>query len=877
MKHSISHLLLFFLCFTLGINAQESFFTLQPTLTPNGETIIFSYQGDLWKVASSGGDAFRLTAMDGNETSPNVSPDGKWLAFSSNQYGNNDVYVMPISGGSITQLTFHDSGDNVSSWSWDSSKIYFVSGRYNALTTYSIDLNGGTPVRLFDHYFNTIHNVVENPINDEIYFNESWESGRFAHRKRYKGDYNPDVKSYNLKTKEFKKHTDYRGKDFGVTFDKNGSLYFMSDEFNGEYNLYTFENGAKKQLTSFETSIMLPKVNANGSKVVFRKDYQIHVYDVTTGKTSKPTINITKNNTLNKTQSFDTKGKITNFDISPDEKKIAFVSRGKLFISDIKGKFIKEISTHKTEAVQQVKWLKNNKTLLFTESFNGYYNWFTINADDSSKQKQLSKNNQTNRQITLNSDRTKGVYLKGRNEVCLIDLETLKSETIVKDELWGFNNSDPQFSPDDKYIVFNAKRDFENDIFIYNIALETTINLTNTKVSESNPIWSPDGKYLYFESDRMQPGYPFGTTNSKIFQMALDKFEAPFKSDKVSELFKDEPSKNEKDKEEGKKDKKPTKPIVKINTKDIMERLTAISPSFGQQSSPFIAKKDDKTFVFYISNHSEGIPKLWKTTIEPFEKNKTEKVDDKRINGYQFVSSKKGNYILVSGNINTLDISGNKLKEISISHSFTKSLSNEFTQMYYEAWAGMEENFYNETFHGEDWTKLRDQYATFLPYITTRAELRLIFNDMLGELNTSHFGFNSNGKEESIFYGTRSLATGILFNNENPFIVEKIVKQSPTDISGKNIRKGDKLVAVNGININSKENREKYFAVPKSSNEVSLTFDRNGTKNTIKIHPTSSRNISNLLYDEWQDSNQEYVDSKTNKKVAYVHMKNMTG
>ena len=67
MKHSISHLLLFFLCFTLGINAQESFFTLQPTLTPNGETIIFSYQGDLWKVASSGGDAFRLTAMDGNE------------------------------------------------------------------------------------------------------------------------------------------------------------------------------------------------------------------------------------------------------------------------------------------------------------------------------------------------------------------------------------------------------------------------------------------------------------------------------------------------------------------------------------------------------------------------------------------------------------------------------------------------------------------------------------------------------------------------------------------------------------------------------------------------------------------------------------------
>ena len=871
MIHFKKELFLALFCFILGINAQsqESFFTLQPTLTPNGETIIFSYQGDLWRVATNGGDAFRITAMDGNETSPSVSPDGKWLAFSSNQYGNNDVYVMPISGGNIKQLTFHDSGDSVSSWGWDSSKIYFVSGRFNALTTYSVDLKGGTPTRLFDHYFNTIHNVVENPINDEIYFNESWESGRFAHRKRYKGDYNPDVKSYNLKTKEFKKHTDYRGKDFGVTFDKNGNLFFKSDEFNGEYNLYTFENGAKKQLTSFTTSIMWPKVNANGTKVVFRKDYQIHVYDVATGKTSKPTINITKNNTLAKTQSFDTKGKITNFDISPDEKKIAFVSRGKLFVSDIKGKFVKEITTNELEAVQEVKWLKNNKTLMYSESFNGYYNWFTINADGSSKQKQLTKNNQTNRELTLNSDRTKGVYLRGRNEVCFIDLENLKSETIVKDELWGFRNPNPQFSPDDKYIVFNAKRDFEDDIMLYNIASKTTINLTNTKVSESNPIWSPDGKYLYFESDRMQPGYPFGTTNAKIYQMALDKFEAPFKSDKVAELFKPELQENDKDKDK--------KPIVTINTKDIMERLTAISPSFGQQRSPFVVNKDDKTFVFYISNHSEGTPKLWKTTIEPFERNKTESVSDKRINGYQFVSAKKGNYILVGGTINTLDVSGNKLKEIVISHSFTKSLSNEFSQMYYEAWAGMEENFYNETFHGQDWGKLRDRYAKFLPHIVSRADLRLIFNDMLGELNTSHFGFNSSGKEEDIYHGTRSIATGILFSVENPFIVEKIVKQSPTDVTGKNIRKGDKLVEVNGDKIDSKENREKYFTVPKTINEVVLTFERNGTKHKVKVHPTSSRNISTLLYDEWQDSNQEYVNSKTNNKVAYVHMKNMTG
>ena len=882
LKTKLSILLISFTFFSYA-QSTKTYFTERPTLTPDAEFIIFSYDSDLWKVATEGGNAQRLTAMEGNETNANISPDGKWVAFSSNQFGNNDVYIMPINGGAITQLTYHDGSDEVSSWSWDSSKIYFTSSRYNSFTTYSVTINGGTPERVFDHYFNTIHNLVENPLNDEVYFNESWESGRFAHRKRYKGDYNPDIKSYNTKTKEYKQHTTYRGKDFGVTFDKNGNLYFKSDEANGEYNLYSLQNGEKKQLTSFNSSIMWPKVSANGKKIVFRKDYQIHVYDVASGKTLKPAINIIKNNTLEKEQSYSVKGKITNFDVAADEKKIAFVSRGKLFISDIEGKFVKEIKTNPNEAVQEVKWLKNNKTLLYSQSYKGYYNWFTIDADGTSQEKQLTKVTKNNRQITFNSDLSKGVYLRGRNEICLLDLATLKSEIIVNDELWGFYNANPYFSPDDKFIIYNAKRDFETDIFTYNIALKKIDNLTNTKVSESEPVWSPDGKYVYFSSDKFQPNYPFGTTNSKIYQMALDKFEAPFKLEEVSKLFKEDDKKTDKkdskNKKEDDKDESPKKelPKVTINTNGLMDRLTQISPNFGQQQNPSIINKGEKTYVLYISNHSEGKPQLWKTTLEPFEKNKTEQLSDKSIRNYQLVQAKKNNYILVGGSINTLDIANNKLKDIAIDYKFEKSLSQEFTQMYYEAWAGMEENFYNETFHGQDWQKLRDQYAAYLPYINNRAQLRLIFNDMLGELNTSHFGFSSNGKEEDLFYGTRSLATGIIFDNKNPFEVSSIVKESPSDITGKNIRKGDKLVAINGNKIDSKNNRESYFTAPSSLSELSLTFERNGTEFNVNIHPTTSGNIRDLIYDEWQDENQQYVDSKSKNSIAYVHMKNMGG
>jgi len=77
--------------------------------------LFFSYDGDLWKVDSEGGNAARLTGMEGDEVLPRISLDGKWIAFTSNQYGSKDVYIMPFNGGEIQQLTFHDGADEVDS------------------------------------------------------------------------------------------------------------------------------------------------------------------------------------------------------------------------------------------------------------------------------------------------------------------------------------------------------------------------------------------------------------------------------------------------------------------------------------------------------------------------------------------------------------------------------------------------------------------------------------------------------------------------------------------------------------------------------------------------------------------------------------------
>jgi len=866
-----------------NLQAQEAYFLMDPTVSPDAKTIVFSYDTDLWSVPATGGTAVRLTAMDGEETLPRISPDGKWLAFSATQFGNRDIFVMPMEGGSIQQLTFNDAADDMDSWAWNSNSLYFTSSRNNRYSGYEVAVMGGTPKRLFENFFNTVANIAIHPKTEEVFFNESWEAKIFTHRKRYKGAYNPDIKSYNPKTKTYKEYTNYAGKDLWATLDQNGNLYFVSDEANGEYNLYELVNGATVQRTKFETSIGRPQVSANGELVVFGKDYQVYGYNVATKTATKIPIKITENSTLTKTQDFKVQGNISNFSVSPDNKKLAFISRGELFVSDVKGKFIKHITTDPAERVLEITWLKDNKTLLYNRTYKGYANLFTIAADGSTPEKQHTKDLRNNVNIVLNPDLSKALYISGRDELRLLDLSNFKSETVVKDEFWALYAPQPHFSPNGKYIAYNAIRNFENDVFVIRLSDKKITNLTNTGVTESDPVWSPDGKYLYMMANLTKPSYPYGLNESQIYQMPLDKYEDAFTYEKYDELFKEEEKEKDDDKDDkdDKKDKaeeEKKKPItITINPDGIMERITAISPAFGKQTSPTVIEKEEAMHVLYISNHDEGKSKLWKTIIKPFEKNKIEMVLDDELNGYQLAGAKDSYYLLGKGNLHTLDIEKNKTEKIEMDFTFRRNLSEEFRQMFQEAWAGFEENFYDGDFHGEDWTLLRKKYEQYLPYLTNRNQLRVLFNDMLGELNTSHFGFNSSGDEENVFYKTKTLAVGIEFSNENPYTVAAIIADSPADVTGKNLKKGDVLVAVNGQAIDPKKNREAYFNEPSLDKEIQMDFKRDGKTISINLHPISNTAQRNLLYDTWVDANQKYVDEHGNKKIAYVYMKNMGG
>lgn len=151
--------------------------------------------------------------------------------------------------------------------------------------------------------------------------------------------------------------------------------------------------------------------------------------------------------------------------------------------------------------------------------------------------------------------------------------------------------------------------------------------------------------------------------------------------------------------------------------------------------------------------------------------------------------------------------------------------------------------------------------------------MRTMLNDMLGELNSSHQGFNSFGDDENIPLSNRTMETGIVFEENDPYKVKYVLKRSAADKKGMDIRPGDVLTHVNGDNVNTSLDRSYYFSKPSLDQELKLRFTRNGQSYDVKIHPQAS--VFNNFYDEWIDNNQQRVDEKGKKKIAYGHMKDM--
>ena len=831
-------------------------FPARPALSPDAKTLYFSYKGDIYRVPADGGEAVIVISVDGSASNPVISPDGKWIAFSADIQGNTDVYATPINGGEIRQLTYNSSADSPVSWSPDSKTIFFESNRASAYrTTFKVSLDGGTPERMFSNYFNTVINLVQNPKTGEYLFNESTESINFPTRKRYVGDNNSEIRCWDAKKKQYRDLTSYEGKDAWPMVDKNGKIYFVTDRYNNESNLAAYsEKGEPKQLTSFTESIQYPSISADGSAIVFLKDYKINIYDTKSNTTKEPQITIRDNrNEVKRLFSGQTP---SGFSPAPDGKKLAFVIRGRIFISDPKAKYLKQIETPEDERVKSVLWGADSKTLYYTRTDKGFYNIYSIAADGSSSEKTIYAAEKSVGNMIL-SHKGKILAFNADGKVMAYYTETAQLKELAQVELWAFRQYSLSFSFDDNILAFEAVNQFESDIFLYDFRNNSVTNLTKSASTESEAVFSPDGHDLYFAGNLTASSFPRGGRERSLYRLPLKKYDKPFTSDNYDKLF------------AGKPQKKDSSTVV--DTKDVFRRLEQVVPG-GRQSSPYTVQLKNHSWLVFSSNH-EGTTKFYALELGIDD---AKPMEIKGLNGFcSFSQTNSEVYAFSRGTVYKVDLNSHSSSKIDVKQDINVDIRNEFRQMFYESWAALEENYYDPRHHNTDWRAVRDRYAAHLSDIQTRGQLSTLITDMLGEINSSHLGFSSTAKEAHTATSVTTQEAGIVFSENSPYIVDRILPFSPADKVEIDVAKGDKLVAVDGKRVDSKANRNIYFTAPGSKKEISLTFDRKGKERTFKVHTCTVSEYKNLLYTEWEDECRSRVDKKSNGRVAYIHMRDM--
>jgi hypothetical protein len=309
--------------------------------------IAFSYMGDIWVAGEDGSNPVRLTVNTARETYPRFSPDGRWIAFSSNRFGNNDVFVVSASGGMPRQLTFFSGADDVVGWSRDGQQVLFRSahgdGAFpNVATLYQVALAGGPekPLPVDWGYYGDF-----SPDGKSLVFNRhpaTWT------RKHYRGSYAADIWIADLAQKTYRQLLpDDQFNRYWPMWGSDNNIYFVADPLPNEKNVkpgalevYKSANniyrvpaggGQAMQLTKHTSgSLFWPSMSADGKTIVYEESFGVWKLDVASGRTTEIKIDVTTDDKENEFEVATVQNEVDSFDLSPSGQRAVISARGQI-------------------------------------------------------------------------------------------------------------------------------------------------------------------------------------------------------------------------------------------------------------------------------------------------------------------------------------------------------------------------------------------------------------------------------------------------------------------------------------------------------------------------------------------------------------------
>jgi tricorn protease len=893
------------------------------------DKIAFVYGGDLWVASTSGGMATRLTAHPGLELFPKFSPDGKWIAFTGQYDGDEQVYVIPATGGIPKQLTFYPArgplpprwgyDNQVYGWTPDGKSVVFRSLRdhfeLGDCQLYTVSVEGGLP-KAMPMPLSGAGDI--SPDGTKVVYSPLFRD--FRTWKRYEGGWAQQLYIFDLKTAAAEKITQgpRANRDPMWIGDK---IYFTSDR-DGTLNVYTYDPATKKteEIThSTKWDVRWPGTD-HKNQIVYELGGELNVLDLRTGTSRPVSITVPTDALGLRLSRIPTAKQFESMNLSPKGERALIVARGDVFTLPIEKGPTRNLSNSSNAHDKWARWSPDGTKISFMSDMDGEDEVYLINQDGSDKPEQLTHGGHAMRYAPeWSPDGKRLAFSDMHGDLYVLTIADRKLVHIAHDKNGQLR--DYAWSPDSNFLAFSLTTiEGLRAVNIWSLADGQLRQVTSSLFDSGQPDWDPEGNYLYFLSVRefqpqlSQVEFNFATNRGTgIFALTLRKDgKSPFppESDEVNvskdggeskaDGKKEEGKKEEGKKDEGKgadkadkdkadKDKKEEKPKppVKIDFDGLADRVTAV-PVEADNYSAFSAIPGYLLYfragAFYYGRDSFPESALVLFSL----KDRKETVLAEKVTGYTV--SRNGAKVLVRQGeefklYNATPEGKASPKPVSTKEMMADRVpQQEWVEIFDEVWRRYRDFFYVKNMNGYDWEGLRKQYRPLVNFVGHRSDLNYVIGEMIAELDNSHAyiagGDWENPKRAPVgLPGARfeldssagRYRIARIFHGQN----EEEMYRAPLTEVGVNVKEGDYVLAIDGKDLTAAENPYELLR-NKSANPVELTVNSKPTLDGAR--KVSYRPIAHewdLFYLDWVTHNREYVSQKTGGRIGYIHLPDM--
>lgn len=891
----------------------------------HGDRVAFTYGGDIWTAPASGGTAIRLTAHPGVEVFAKFSPDGKWIAFTGQYDGDEQVYLMPSTGGVPKQLTFYPAeGPLTPRWGWDNQvygwtrdgrRIVFRSLRDSRslpiARLYSVSVDGGPaeplpmPEAGSGDFSPDANQMVYSP-----------QSRDFRSEKRYGGGQANSLYLFDLKTYATKRITEGpRPTRDPMWIDD--TIYFNSDR-DGHFNLYAYSvtSGKTGQVTHSKLwDVRWPSSDHQG-RIVYEMDGELQVLDIGSGKSTQISISVPDDGLARRPSRIPVAGFIESFELSPKGERAVFTARGDIFTVPIEKGPTRNL-THSSGAHDKwPSWSPDGSQIAFISDLSGEEELYLVPQDGSKPPEQITKAGSAMRyQPQWAPDGKRIAFGDKDGKVYVVTLADRKVVEIVDSPRGQIR--DYVWSPRGNYLAFSMTvlGNGVSSVYVWSAADSKVRRVTDEMFSANNPDWDPQGNYLYYLSERefapQISSIEFNYAANRatyIYAMALRKdVKQPFppESDEVtlsksdSEKPKPKESEAEPPPEAPKEDKPAAPPQAEkpeaaksaanlvIDFDNISTRVARV-PVGADNYGGLRAKAGHLLYgvgsAFYYGRQGDRQTQL---RIFAF-KDRKETTLAEDILGYA-LSSDGAKVLVAQGptyNLYETTPQGDKSKKMVSTSGLVvdRVPAEEWNQIFNEVWRRYRDWFYVPNMHGFDWVALREQYKPLLQFVAHRSDLNYVIAEMISELTIQHayveggdftipprprVGLPGARFELDRQAGRYRLAK--IFEGQN----EEEIYRSPLTEIGVDVSVGDYILAIDGEEL--KANDDPYRLLRnKADNPVQLIVNKTPSfegARTVSYKPISDE--GKLIYLDWVNHNRRKVAEATGGRVGYIHIPDM--